>query len=97
MSTNTAAIHSTWSNGRYSLLSLVISTTIYNTITNIPFVRLLNLGLRPITPTNTITRATLQAQERYTKVLNIFKEVEYVNQALNCYYFKALTIFVIST
>ena len=36
---NTTTIHSTLSNGRHSFLSLVIPSTIHNTITNIPFIR----------------------------------------------------------
>ena len=44
LSTNTSAIHSTLSDGRHGLLSLTLPLAIYNTITNIPFIRLLNQG-----------------------------------------------------
>ena len=52
LSTNTSAKYSTLSDGRHGLLGLVIPSTIYNTITNVPFIRPLNPGARPIIPTN---------------------------------------------
>ena len=82
LSANAAAIHSTLFDGRHGLLGLTLPPSIYNTITNIPFVRPLNPGPRPIIPTNSTARATLQAQEQHTKALIIFKEVETVDQAL---------------
>lgn len=44
LSVNGTTIYSTLSDGRLSLLGLVIPPTIYNTITNVASVRLLNLG-----------------------------------------------------
>ena len=85
LSANAASIHSTLSDGRHGLLGLVVPPNIYNTITNVPFVRPLNPGPRPIIPQNATARATLIAQERHAKALVIFKEVEDVDQALKSF------------
>ena len=85
LSANAASIHSTLSDGRHGLLGLVVPPTIHSTITNVPFVRPLNPGPRPIIPQTATARATLMAQERHAKALAIFKEIEDVDQALKSF------------
>lgn len=82
LSAKTAAIHSTLSDSRHGLLGLTLPPNICDAITNAPFVRPLNPGPRPITPTTATARATMQAQERHAKALAIFKEIEDVDRAL---------------
>ena len=79
LSANASAIYSTLSDGRHSLLGLTLPATVYNTISNISFVRPLNTGPRLIIFTSVNTHAMLAAQEYYAEVLNIFKEIEDVD------------------
>ena len=82
LNANASAIHSTLSDGRHGLLGLTLPPAVCNTITNVPFVRPINPGPRPIIPTNATARATLASQDRHAKALASFKEVEDVDQTL---------------
>ena len=82
LSTNAAATNSMLSHYRQGLLGLAVPPIIFNTITNIPFTKPVNLSALPIIPTDASTRAALVSQERLTKALSQLKEVEDSDQVL---------------
>ena len=82
LSFNAVAIHSMLSDSRQGLFCLAVLPSVFKTITNIFFNRIVNPSLLPIISNNASTRSALVFQDRRTKALSQFKKFEDSDQVL---------------
>lgn len=82
LNSNAASVHSNLGNGQLGLLQLTVSTVVYNTLSNTPFITPINPGPTAIVPPLSTAAVINEVHRQHDAAVALFNEYEATDKAL---------------